>query len=90
MVTVAAAVCGKIEHNNAVAPINALSPIVWGDRAAAAETFSVRYTFTGLVLSSMACWCWAGLHHRLFGAPHRKDNSLYAFVNGTGSLAGGA
>jgi len=74
--TLAAAVCGVIEERNAVAPLNSVSHIAWGDRAARQESASWKYTLTGLALNSAAVTSWATLHELFFGqGSHALDAS---------------
>lgn len=65
--TVAAAACGRAENKNALAPINAISHIAWGDRAANQEGASWKYTATGLGLNAAAVGSWAVLYEAFFG-----------------------
>lgn len=72
--TVATAVCGELEDGNAVAPINAVSHIAWGDEAAAHSEVSGKYTATGLALNAAAVTSWAGVFELCFGqAVDRKE-----------------
>jgi len=65
--TMAAAACGQIEDGHIIAPINAVSHILWGDEAAAQEEASYQYTLPGLALNAIAVTGWAGVHELLFG-----------------------
>jgi hypothetical protein len=65
--TLAAAVCGLIEDRNAVAPLNSVSHIAWGDRASRQERPSWKYTLTGLALNTAAVTSWAALYELFFG-----------------------
>ena len=65
--TIAAAVCGQIETGSAVAPLNSVSHIVWGDEASAQEQWTCKYTATGLALNAAAVTSWAAVHELLFG-----------------------
>lgn len=72
--TVATVACGAIEDGNGIAPINAVSHIVWGDESAAHDQASWKYTATGLVLNTVAVTSWAGIYEVFFGdAADRKD-----------------
>ena len=77
-----AALCGKAENDNAVAPINAISHIVFGDDAANQDTASFKYTGTGFVLHDAACTSWAAVHERTFGNAVAKGNIPAAFAGG--------
>lgn len=82
--TVAATALGEFENGNAIAPINAVSHILWGDRAASKNGVSMKYTATGGLLNSVALVGWAGVHHLLFGRYSRASQSI------VGAIAGGA
>lgn len=68
----AAALFGVAEDNNAVAPLNSVSHILWGDRAARRNQPSMKYTATGAALNSVAVTGWAALHELLLGRFARK------------------
>ncbi|HEX8833589.1 MAG TPA: hypothetical protein VF719_05285 [Abditibacteriaceae bacterium] len=75
--------CGAAENRNPVAPVNAVSHMLWGDEAATHDELSVKHTFTGLALNSAANISWAVLYEKWFGeAGERGDVAT--------SLAGGA
>ena len=76
--TATAAICGRIENRSALAPINAVSHIVWGDRAARHSESSVKYTVPGLLLNAAAVTSWAAVQELLFG--RRKRRSVGAAV----------
>ena len=63
--TIAAAALGEAVDGEPVAPINAVSHIVWGDQAATVEDVDVRHTVTGLALNTAAVTGWAGIHEML-------------------------
>lgn len=71
--TLTVAACGDAENGNALAPINAVSHILWGDEAAAQEAATAKYTLTGLALNSAAVTSWAAVHELLFGGSNRSD-----------------
>lgn len=64
--TLAVNALGEFEEGNAVAPINAVSHILWGDRAAEQKDASVKYTLAGGLLNTAAIVGWAGVHQLLF------------------------
>ena len=64
---IAASACGQAEIGNAIAPVNAVSHIIFGDRAAWQNSASAKYTLTGVALNSAAVTAWAGLHESWFG-----------------------
>ncbi len=61
--TAAAAVAARMEGQAAVAPINAVSHVLWGDAAASHDEVSGRYTLTGLATNHGACLFWAACYH---------------------------
>ena len=65
--TLAIGLCGSLENRNSLAPINAISHIAWGEKAATREGPSLKYTVTGLVLNTAAVTGWAGFYELLFG-----------------------
>ena len=73
--TVATVACGAIENRNPAAPVNAISHIAWGDKAARREAVSGKYTGVGAALNATAMMSWAGFHHWLF-KPHNRNSGL--------------
>jgi hypothetical protein len=63
----ALAVRGRADNRSAVAPINATSHIVWGDRALRVDRPTVRHTVPGLALHAGSAVLWAAVQHGLFG-----------------------
>ncbi|MGZ8242108.1 hypothetical protein [Methylomagnum sp.] len=59
--------CGQAERSKAAAPLNAVSHIAWGERAARREDLSLKYTGTGFLLNHAACVLWAGVYEHWFG-----------------------
>ena len=80
--SLALAMCGKLENRNSLAPINAISHIAWGEKAASRDDPSLKYTATGFALNTAAVTGWAGLYELVFG--RRADQR-----DVTGALAGG-
>lgn len=80
--TTAIAACGQAELENAIAPINAVSHIVFGDEAAKQNDLSLKYTATGLLLNDAACTSWAALHEQLVGSAVEKGSVGAAFAGG--------
>ncbi len=78
-----AAACGEAEEGSPIAPLNAVSHIVWGDEAATHDEASLKYTLTGLALNAAAVTSWAAVHELLFGRAADKGNVV-------GAMAGGA
>ncbi len=73
-----AALCGWRENSNAVAPLNAISHIVWGEEAAQQEHASAKYTAIGLALNTSAMFGWALIFAKLFSgkSSNRAVSSL--------------
>jgi hypothetical protein len=80
--TAIVAACGAAEDGEAIAPVNAVSHIAWGDEAARQTAPSVKFTLTGLVLNAAAVTSWAVIYHALFGG--RKITPVAA---ATGAVA---
>lgn len=78
----AIAISGKAELNNPVAPINAVSHIMFGEEATREDEPSLKYTGTGLLLHDAACTSWAALHEQLFGRAVSKGSQTAAFAGG--------
>ena len=78
--TITVAALGKAEGGNAVAPINAVSHIVWGDEAASADQIDAAHTLPGLALNAAAITGWAGVHELLMPrtGPRRLGQALVA------------
>jgi hypothetical protein len=80
--TAAAAACGAIENHHVAAPINAVSHIAWGDRAARHSTPSLKYTVPGLILNSAAVTSWAILQEVLFRRRQKQKDVAEALAEG--------
>lgn len=57
--TAAAAICGQLEEHQPIGPINAVSHILWGDRAARQTKLSLKHTLSGALLNAAAVTSWA-------------------------------
>jgi hypothetical protein len=79
---VTAALCGWRESNNAVAPLNAISHIVWGEEATAQEQVSAKYTATGLVLNISAMFGWAFVFAAIFGGRQKSNRAAVSLSGG--------
>lgn len=78
-VTLAVSFAGRRVAGSSVAPLNATSHFLWGQRAAREDDASVKYTGTGLVANYGASVFWALLYEVLnAGHPSRTR----ALVNG--------
>jgi hypothetical protein len=78
--TAAVAALGQAEEGNAVAPLNAVSHILWGDAAARVDRADARHTLTGVALNAAAVTGWAGIHELLLPPRERRrlDQALLA------------
>jgi hypothetical protein len=80
----ACAVCGAAENRNALAPINDIAHIFYGDEAseAASSTCSarnlLRYTLPAIAWNTFALWGWAIGHRLLVGRSQSQARSLAA------------
>ncbi len=84
--TAIVAVLGKVEGGSAVAPINAVSHILWGEEAAATEQLDARHTLAGAGLNAAAVTGWAGLHELFM--PRRSTPSVqHALLTGVATAA---
>jgi hypothetical protein len=61
-VAAAAAWRARVEGRSGWRPINGISHMVWGRRAAVQERVTLRYTGSGLLLNGLACGFWAWLY----------------------------
>jgi hypothetical protein len=77
---------GQVEDGEAVAPVNAISHIVWGDEAAEQTAPSVKYTAVGLALNAAAIVGWAAVYH-LVRSLRRKPRPLDAVTDAAGVTA---
>ena len=72
---------GKISIGRAVGPLNAISHIFWGKRAAQRDDWSLRYTASGLLLNQLACLFWAACYESMIGRKHAGRFSTAAAVS---------
>lgn len=79
----AAAALGKVESNNAIAPINAVSHVIWGERAGDAGSLSLKYTVPGIVINHVACTFWALIYEKLGG----DDRDTYQALLKAGAVS---
>lgn len=85
--TAAVAACGSFDDGNAVAPINAVSHIAWGDEAAEQDDASYKYTLSGATLNAAAVASWAAVYELGFGRRARQGNVKAAIVGGLATAA---
>jgi hypothetical protein len=78
-----AAWCGRLETGRTAAPINAVSHIVWGDKAAAEQDDpSLQYTAVGAGLNAAAVTGWAAMHELIVGDGRRSRHPAAALASG--------
>jgi hypothetical protein len=85
--TAAVAICGHADDGNAVAPLNAVSHIPWGDVAADQEDASIKYTATGIAINAIAVASWSLIYELAFGRTARKGKIATAILGGASVAA---
>lgn len=85
--TAAVAACGAIDEGNSIAPVNAVSHIVWGDEAAEQDEASLKYTAPGVALNAAAVASWAGVYELGFGRRARQGDVKAALIGGVATAA---
>jgi hypothetical protein len=88
--TATAAACGKVETGSASAPVNAISHILWGDRAARVNHPTLKHTLVGALLNTAAVTMWAGVFSALFGARRHVPRTWPARLAQGAFVAGSA
>jgi hypothetical protein len=73
---VAMAARGQRDNGSALAPVNAPSHWVWGDRALRQDGASWRYTGLGLLVHQASATLWGVLFQRLFVARRSQTRPL--------------
>src|SRR6187549_3511786 len=76
--TAAGMLLAALETRKPAAGLNAVSHILWGDRAARADRFDVRHTVAGSVLNAGAMVSWAAVNELL----PRVQGTKHALVKG--------
>lgn len=82
LVALTAASLGKAENGRAIAPINAISHILWGEHAGRRVKPSFKYTGTGLALNEVASIFWGVIYEKFFGLAARRGNIGKALAGG--------
>lgn len=85
--TAVVSLCGEAEERNAVAPLNAVSHILWGDSAARQDDLSLKHTATGVALNTLAITSWAGVYEAIFGGRARRGSNRAALFGGIATSA---
>lgn len=87
LVALTASSLGKLENGRAIAPINAISHILWGDHAARRVKPSLKYTGTGLALNEAASIFWGVIYEKFFGRAARRGDVAKALAGGAAVAA---
>ncbi len=85
--TAVVTLCGEAEERNAVAPLNAVSHILWGDSAAREDEVSLKHTGAGIALNTLAITSWAGVYEAAFGGRARRGSNRAAIIGGIATSA---
>ena len=80
--TLALAASGRAETGSFVAPTNAISHWIWGDRATRRDAPSARYTLVGYLTHHAASIFWALFYERWFGKAKDRGDVATAFAGG--------
>ncbi len=80
--TAAVAVCGQVEDGNGIAPLNAISHIIWGESAARETAATIDHTLAGVGLNTAAITAWSAVYELRFGRAARKGEVAAAVVGG--------
>jgi hypothetical protein len=75
---------GKITTTRPVVPLNAISHIFWGHKAARSACWSIKYTASGLLLNQLACIFWAACYETMIG---RKQQARFSSAVAVSILA---
>ena len=59
------AAASRAQTGRAASGLNAVSHMLWGKQAGRKETWSFRYTASGLVLNQLACLFWSGCYEAI-------------------------
>src|SRR4051812_15755649 len=80
--TVAVAACGQWENGDPIGPLDAVSHILWGEEAFAANEFDVKHTLAGVGLNAAAVMSWAVIHELLVGDEADRGNIIPCLIGG--------
>jgi hypothetical protein len=72
---------GRTTLGKAATPLNAISHILWGPKAARETGWSMGYTGSGLILNQLACLFWAGCYEAMTDARRPARFSTAAAVS---------
>jgi len=79
---VTTALFGVAETGKAVAPINAVSHIAWGDEAATHDEVSMKYSGLGLALNTVAVTGWSAIYELLHDRRSRQKDLGGMLIDG--------
>lgn len=79
---VVAAWRGRADTGSALAPINAPSHVLWGERAAAVRKATWRHTALGYLINTAAGVFWAAVLEKLFGRAIARRGASVALLGG--------
>jgi hypothetical protein len=85
--TAALGACSVTEKHSPYAPTNAISHVVWGDRATHEDAPSMRYTLLGYGIHLASSVAWGILYEKWFGQLAQKKSLAPALVSGA-AMAG--
>jgi len=74
--TAALMASGDARTGHPLAPTNAVSHWLWGDKAMHRDRLSWRYTGVGYLTHHVSSVLWATLYEKLFGGRHARDGAL--------------
>lgn len=78
---VALAVCGEHDNRSPVAPINAVSHVIWGDAALHQNQATFAHTLPGLLIHGGSAVFWGVLYEKVFGRRERRPSIAQASRN---------
>jgi hypothetical protein len=76
------AACGARDSGSALAPINAVSHIVWGDGASNVPVADLKHTVPGLLLNTGATVFWSAIYEGIFGRAADRGQIAKALLGG--------
>lgn len=85
--SLATALLGRREVGDPAAPLNATSHILWGDRAASEDGFSMEYTAVGALVNASAMLSWAAIQEFVLGRWAREGSPARAALAGATTSA---
>ncbi|MBA2690263.1 MAG: hypothetical protein H0U63_05640 [Burkholderiales bacterium] len=77
-----ASVASKYLGMSPAAPLNAISHVIWGEKAAAHSRASIKYTLTGFVINQLASILWAAVYESIFKGRKKQSDAVAALTRG--------